>query len=255
MDRRRAAILLAACALAAAAPGCGDGDGARPPQGPSAARHGAQPLERLVALEDVRARLGAVGDLVALGRRDAAALHLGAARRGWERLEPAVAREDAVLAREITAAFAAVERELARASEFDPVRDRLAPLATQLLDGARAALLPRAARRDSTVTAEALIDRTRAVERAAAEAGRAGGVHAVAAHALAWALLVRSQALARALVDDLGPRRDAVVEGLKDARGVFPEGAAPPEEPLDRAELRARLDRVRAALRERFGLG
>jgi hypothetical protein len=256
---RRALVALAACAAVASAGaiGCGgdgDGGGPRPPQGPSAARHGAEPLERLATIEDVRARLGATGNLVSLGRRGPAAAELALARRAWRPLAPRVRAEDPVLAREIDVAFDLVTRQVPRARDFEAVRLRLAPLATQLLDGAADVLLPRRARRDPGLLAEAMLRQARALERDAAAARAAAGDAAARPYALAFARLNRVLALTREIAEPLGPRRERVLEALRSARELFPEGAAPPPAPLDVEALVERLDRARAGVRARFAL-
>jgi hypothetical protein len=251
----RIARVAAAVAAAAALAGCGD-DGERPPQGPPQNRHGGGAIERFRIVELARARLVAASDLTALGRRQDAAFHFRRAARLWTELSPRVRESDPVLEREVSAAFARVADELAHAASFDQVRDRLSPLANQLLEGVVDALVPRPARADPGVKARVLLDLLGQMEREYALARRPGaGVPGRLAQEHAWTLLGRSQAVARAMVDDLGPQRETVVEGLKETRELFPAGAAPPPSPAPLAELRERLQRVRRALTERFGIG
>lgn len=251
--RRLAPLLLLALALAACGGGGEDGD-APPPRGPASERHGPEAVAHVRAVELLRARLIAVRDLAEAGRHDVARAQLADGRSRWERLAPAVGARDAVLAREVGVAFDRVERQLARRAPFEEVRAPLAPLWTQLLDGVAGTLVPRAARNDPGLRAAVLLDLLDAL---AAEQGRARampGDAGLGARALTWGVLVRSRALARGVLGSLGPARNAVIEGLQHVQELFPEGAltraaAPPE------RLRERLDPVRAALRERFGLG
>lgn len=248
---RRAAILLAAVALLAALPalviaGCSLGSDDDEPAAQPARRFGEREVAAMVAVEEVRARLSPVSDLVALGRHDAAAVHLAEARELWEALRPRSARRDPVLAREIDVAFDRVRRALAARATFDTVRDVAGPLQSQLFGGVREDLVPKEARFDDRVNAATLV---RLLDRlvAAYETGDAEGWE----HA--FGLTERSQAVARELAPDLGPQRDAVVEGLKELRqAAWPEGLAQPAGRAPAAEIAGRARAIRAALAERF---
>lgn len=241
----RATALLSVLALLAA--GCGDGGESS--RVPPPARFGEGPAAALVSVERIRSQLAVASDLAAIGRRQPALAHLREAARRWDAVAMRVRSGDPVLGREVSAAFALVATTLRGATAFDPVRDRLAPLQGQLLGGVREELVPdKVARLDPGVNAAAL-------RRLLAEAERryaAGGAPALED---AFGLIDRSQAVARDVAADLGPRRDAVVEGLKDLRGAaFPDGVALPARPADSAEVRRRIAAIQTALRARFDL-
>lgn len=250
--RRALSILPALCALALAA--CG-GDGAdAPAQAPPAARFGPDAVRDLLAVERVRARLVPASDLYAVGRVDDALAQLRAGRELWRELSGEVRGRDPVLEREISVAFARVERAMLARTTFDTVRDRLSPLGAQLLGGAAEALLGREARFDPAVNAAVLTRLLAATAGAYREGVRPGGeLRSRLALEHSFGLLSRAQAGARGIAAELGPERDAVVNGLKDLRGrVFPEGELLPPSPPPPAELTGALARVRDAVDDRF---
>jgi hypothetical protein len=243
---RLAAILLALAALLAA--GCGDDD--PPAAGPPAERFGADAVAGLLAVEEIRAELSPASDLYAIGRPENALVHLRAARNLWSEISGGIRRGDAVLEREVSAAFALVESTMSRGASFDTVRDRLAPLGGQLLGGVREELVPdKEARLDPGVSAATVV---RLLDQAEAE--YAVGGEREREHA--FGLIDRSQATARDVAGDLGPRRDAVIEGLKALRdAAFPdELLTAPAKQGSVPDFAERSDRIRGALRDRFGL-
>jgi hypothetical protein len=242
---RLLAILVALAALLA--PGCGDDD--EPPQGAPTARFGEAPVRGVEAVEQIRAQLVPVSDLVGLGRPEEAAVHLRSARADWQEIADRVRRGDAVLEREVTVAFERVDRAIASVGTFDAVRDVAGPLEGQLLGGVREELVPdKDARLDPGVNAAVLVRLLDSLEAQYAAGGRERLLHA-------YGLVVRSQAVARDIAGELGPQRDAVVEGLKDLREVaYPDGAALPEDPAPVAEVRRRVEGVQRALEARFEL-
>ena len=244
---RPAAILLALAALLAG--GCG-GDDDAPPEGPPAARFGPQAVDGIVAVEEIRAELSPASDLYAIGKRENALIHLRAARNLWSEVSATVRRGDPVLEREVSAAFALVESTMNRGATFDTVRDRLAPLAGQLLGGVREELVPdKEARLHPGVSAAVI---ARLLDEAQAEYAIGG----TREREHAFGLVDRSQATAREIAGDLGSRRDAVVEGLKALReAAFPdELLTPPAEQGSAPDLAERAEQIRTALRERFDL-
>lgn len=243
---RLAAIMLALAALLAA--GCGDDD--PPAAGPPAERFGADAVAGLVAVEEIRAELSPSSDLYAIGRRENALIHLRAARNLWAEVSGRIRRDDPVLEREVSAAFALVESTMNRGATFDTVRDRIAPLGGQLLGGVREELVPdKQARLDPGVSAATVVGLLDGAEAEYAAGGEREREHA-------FGLIDRSQATARDVAGDLGPRRDAVIEGLKALReAAFPDelltAGAEAGAPADFAD---RAERIRTALRERFDL-
>ena len=243
--------LLVTLALALIA-GCGGGGDERPVQGPPAERYGAQPAERIAAVERIRSRLAPASDLYEVGRPDDAFAHLGAARRLWAGLSREVRRRDPVLEREVAVAFDRVERAMRERGTFDTVRDRIAPLGSQLLDGVREELVEKEARLDPGVQAAVVVRLLEELERRY-ENGLGSGGRLALQHA--FGLLDRSQAVAREFAGDLGPKRDAVIEGLKDLReAAFPDDVVLPRSPAPLAEVRRRAGDIRQALVDRFQL-
>lgn len=244
MLRRLALISLALLVLAPA--GCGGDD--PPPAGQPRERFGSQAVEGVLAVERIRARLVPVTDLVAIGRPGEAERHLDAARALWLELSGEVRGGDPVLEREVSIAFDRVRRALQRGGTFDTVRDVASPLQAQLLGGVREELVEKDARLDPGVNAAVLVALLDLMEDAYADGDRLSLEHA-------FGLLDRSQAVARDIAGDLGPQRDAVVEGLKDLReAAFPDGIVLPPEPAAPGEVSRRADEIRAALEERFDL-
>lgn len=244
MSRRLALAALAALMLLPA--GCGGEDEA--PAGAPRERFGPEAVAGVLAVEEIRARLVPVTDFVALGRHADAARHLKAAQRDWDGLESEIRAADPILAREVSVAFGRVARALARRATFDGVRDVAAPLSAQLMGGVREQLVEKQARLDSGVNAAvvvALLDRL--------TAEYADGGEEALAHA--FGLVDRSQAVAREVAGDLGPRRDAVIEGLKDLRKAgWPDGLQGPAGAIPAAEAGERAAAIQTALRERFAL-
>ena len=240
-------LLLALCALVAG--GCG-GDDDAPAAGPPSERFGEAPVRGVLAVEEIRAELVAASDLYAIGRRENALIHLRAARNLWSLVSAPVRRGDAVLEREVSAAFGLVEATMSRATTFDTVRDRLSPLGAQLLGGVREELVPdKEARLDPGVSAAVVVRLLDQAESEYAEGGVREREHA-------FGLIDRSQATAREIAGDLGGRRDAVIEGLKALRdAAFPdELLTPPAEQGELTDFAQRAEEIRAALRDRFDL-
>lgn len=244
MLRNLALAALAALMLLPA--GCGGDD--PPPTGPPRDRFGAEAVQGVFTVETIRARLVPVTDLVGIGRHDEAAVHLRQARRLWSRISGRIRRDDPVLEREVSAGFARVESAIARQGTFDAVRDVTGPLGGQLLGGVREDLVEKDARLDPGVNAATLIRLLDRMEDAY-EAGDPASLQHV------FGIVDRARAVARDIAGDLGPRRDAVIEGLKALREeAFPDGIVLPAQQAPLAEVQRRADEIRAALEDRFEL-
>lgn len=242
--RARLALVLAALAGLA---GCG-GSGDDPPDGPPAEVHGLAVVDALTHVERIRARLTAASDVYATGEGDGARQQLATARELWRERAEKVRRGDRVLAREVDVAFGRVEEQMRVASTFDAVRDRLAPLNGQLLDGVREEVAPKSARLDPAVQAGVL---AKILDLLVTEYGRGG----IAELRHAYGLVVRSQAVAREFAEDLGPRRADVIDALRNLRSrAFPEGAELPASPLPSSEVAERVNGIREALADRFAI-
>lgn len=259
MARRLLAVacpLLAAATLAA----CG-GDGDEVPQGSPAARHGEAAVATYRDAERIRARLAATGDLYLVGGHSDARLQLRAGEAVYDRLAGRVAARDSLLDREIRAAFDRAEELVVRPGSINyrqeptnPARERIGQLSGQLLAGVLQTLVPRAARDDPGLRAQVLLDLGSQIEPIYAAGirphrGEAGRLD----YQLAFGLLVRSQNLARGVGDQLGGRRDDVLQGLADVRAMaFPLGIVRPPTPAPGAveDVGEQLMTVR----ERFGL-
>jgi hypothetical protein len=248
---------LAAAALASAVvvSACGGEDGDEPaPKGPPAARVGEASIRTYQDVERIRARLVATSDLFFLRQSGGAQVQLAAARRGYDELTGLVRTEDAVLDREIQAAFPLIEQLIGRGTTFDAVRDRLSPLLDQLLGGAAAALVPAEARNDRGLQAEVL---SRLLDDFVTQFSRAAGPYgAEAERALeySYGLLARAQSVGRGLSESLGPQKDDVTEGIAGIReGSFPENMFHPT-PKPVAQVTGEVEEVKAALAKRFEL-
>lgn len=247
-------LLAIAAALAAlVAGGCGGGDD-EPARAP-AAGFAPDAARGVLLVERIRARLVPVSDLAGLGRPLDGIAHLAAADSLWRRVERRVEAGDAVLAREVSVAFDRTRRALTGTGTFDAVRDVAGPLEGQLLGGVREELVPdKEARLAPAVKAAALVALLDDFERHYAE-GVQGADERAQALERAFGSLVRAQALAREIVDGLGPRRDAVVEGLKGLReATFPDGLVAPGDPGRLDDARRRVADVQRELRARFEL-
>ncbi|HWH43688.1 MAG TPA: hypothetical protein VNT32_03065, partial [Thermoleophilaceae bacterium] len=188
----------------------------------------------------------AASEVYATGERDGARQQLATARELWRERAAAVHRGDRVLGREVDVAFERVDEQMRAAATFDAVRDRLAPLNGQLLDGVREEVAPKSARLDPAVQAGVL---AKVLDLLDTEYGRGG----IAELRHAYGLVVRSQAVAREFAGDLGPRRADVVDALRSLRSrAFPQGAALPASPVPSSEVAERVAGVREALRDRF---
>jgi hypothetical protein len=251
----RAAATLLALALAGAAPaGCGEDD--EPPQGPPAARHGEGPIRDLLAVQAVGARLEAAADQAAKGSFPDAREQLRLARRGYGRVSPRVAGEDAVLDREVRAALGAVDAALARRDPPAAVGERINPLKGQLLDGVEDALVERRVRNDSGLRAEVASRGLDAFEReyaAAVRDGPRGRGRLAFQHS--YGLMVKSLGKVLSIADELGAQRGPVLVDLIALRDrTFPSQSAAPPAPRPAAEVISAADRAQRGLAERWGL-
>ena len=243
--------------MAAVCAACGQAP-APVPKGPPAARHGERALDDLTAVEHSRAQLVASWNLYALGFAPDARDHLAAARaRYHRRLARRVRGRDRRLEHEIAAAFRAVDAAMGALAPFEAVSTRLSPLTDQLLGGAAAALVPRAARSDPGVQAVVLSQMARSLSEAYAD-GVSTALpprRARLQEQRAYGLLVRCQGLARTLGPTLGPQWGPVVETLSRLRGrAYPVGIQRPRFAARPDEVAMMVARVRRALDARYGL-
>lgn len=268
MPRRCLAVLGAALALAGAS-ACGEAADPAPPRGPALAQVGERGLADLFAVELIRARLRAASDLYGLGRREDALAHLAAARDGYAALSPRVSAREARLDREIRVAFHLLDRWMTDGEASERVRERISPVADQLLGGAVTSLLPSGVRFDPHVQAETLRRLLRELDTTYARAApppAPGDDRARRAFQRAYGLLARAQTVASDIQDSLGPARDPVLMPLSTLRAqAFPGDLGPPpapeegEPPPPRVPPRPRavsgmLEGVGDALERRYGL-
>jgi hypothetical protein len=246
----RLAAAAVACALLVA--GCGSSDGGAVPKGSPDERHGAAAVDAYASVELLRALLVASSDgFYAGGSAEDAATQLDRARSSYDDLQGQVRQEDPVLAREIDARFAVVDKALARGVTPDRYRDLMGPLADQLMDGVSQAVVKPAARSDRGVQAEALrrlSSRMAATYAAAAEQGT------TLAFEESWGLWRRALAVTALIKGDLGSQKDTVAAALNNLRGsAYPAGPLIPDEPKP-DKVDSAQQRVTNALDKRFRL-
>lgn len=256
-----AALLAVLASLALA--GCGSaGGGDAPPRGPAAERHGARPLERMLAVELLRAHLLAASDLYGVGRVAETREQLTAAERVYAALGGTVRAGDPRLDQEIRRAFALVGSRMDRRVSPQGVGEVISALGGQLSDGALDELVSRRARLDPGAQGEIASRLLRAFARRYSEPGGERDPYA-------YGRFARAQTLTRGLARALGPETDAASDPLGVARAeAYPTGLAarprtgavvgdPPRAvpPPPTRERVARLTAdARAALERRFGL-
>lgn len=213
-------------------------------------------MEAVVAVEEARSRLVATSGLYAIRSDRDARAHLRLALAAYTGLAGRVAARDAVLDREIGAAFDWIDGQIARGAEPPPVRERIGLLTGQLLDGALAALLTRAAAGDPGVRAAALSRALDSLGRRYAEGVEADGDGAGRrAFQHAYGLRARARALSRGLADELGPAKDAVMETIAEGgERWFPLGVVPPPSPAAAERVSRATTAARRALEGRFRL-
>jgi hypothetical protein len=251
---RRLLLLAAALALV----GCGSsGSAPKLVRGAPVDRYGQQVVGDFGSVEAVRAELVPASDAYVAGLRSDSLVHAETAQDGYKQLLSArVSAKDPVLDREIRAAFPKAISEIKAGRNLRGVRTRLGYISGQLLDGALAALIPRAAREDPGLKADTLRTLLDPLEEQYLTAGKAGAESADGRQAAqtAYGLLGRAQALARSVGKAFGPRLDDVSNGLAKARETaYPTGIVHPAVGKDET-VQAALDRVRSAVIERFGL-
>jgi hypothetical protein len=248
----RAAALAALAILIA---GCGGGGSGSVPRGNPDSRHGPAAVDDYAAVELLRAQLVASSDsYYAGGSAGDARIQLARARGAYDVLARRVKAKDPVVDREVIARFDTLTRDIRRGVAPDRYRDLAGPLADQLMDGVSQALVPRAARSDRGVQAEAL---RRVTARLAAtyDASASGGDETTTRLAFqdAWGLWRRALALTTLIKPDLGGQKDTVAGSLNGLRGsAFPNGPnvldTPPAHKVDSAGTK-----VIDALDKRFG--
>jgi hypothetical protein len=233
--RRRAIAVLAAALALVGVPACGEAADPAPVGGPALALAGERGLADLFAVEVIRARLRAASDLYGLGRREDAAAHLAAAREGYAGLSRRVSVREPRLDREIRVALHLLDRWMAEGETRERVRERISPVADQLMEGALSALVWSAVRFDPRVQAETLRRLLRELDTTYARAApppAPGDDRARRAFQRAYGLLARAQIVASDIQDSLGPVRDPVVLPLATLRAqAFPGDLGPPPPP------------------------
>ena len=254
--RTAAAAVLAAlvCALAA----CGSGGGAgQVPRGNPDARHGVAAVDDYASVELLRSLLIASGDEYFAGGSAAdARTQLSRARAAYDALAGRVKAADPVLDREVVARFDRLATDIRRGVRPDLYRGLEGPLADQLMEGVSQALVPKSARTDRGLQAEALrrlTARLAATYDAAATSNGDGGAARLAFQE-AWGLWRRAQAVESLVKQSLGGQAGAVAKTLNNLRGdAFPNGPralqAPPSSKVDSASAK-----IVRALNGRFAL-
>ncbi len=239
--------------LALAACGGGGGKTAPLPQGPPTLRHPASQVASSLDAEVMRAHLVAASSLYGVGRRADAQAHMNAAQTGYARLTSVVRAKDAVLDREINAAFGIIAGQIS-ANEAPPqVSNRMGLMQGQLLDAAITDSVDLSARSDPTVGAQVLVDLANQGNAAYAAAAAASGTPAGRrAFQDAFGLLTRVLAIARNLKGSFGPQAGAAAGAAGAAHNDgFPLGVLEPKT-LQQAKVTADLARLRAAVARRF---
>ena len=244
--------------VAAALSGCGADEVEPAPLGPPGARHGQRALLEMTAVEDVRAGLASASDLYAAQRAPAARQHTQRARALYmAQVARGVGGRDRVLARELVAAFEAIDADMRAGAPLPALRERIGALRGQLLDAAEGLLVPAPARADAGARAEVLARTLAAMDRAYSYGlGPAAPLPEGRFYVeRAYGLLARSQSSARGLAPSLGPQRDPVLLGLSDLRlRAFPAGVLRPPTAAPPGDVRERVRRLRGALRKQYRL-
>jgi hypothetical protein len=271
-------IAVAGALLAAIVPGCGgDESGTEAPQGPPAARHGAQAVRDLVAVEEVRTPLQVASALYGLGEGEPARTQVRAGelayaplspvvraraparRAGWTAYAPPRAPGDPALDRELRAGFRIVRAGISQRVSARPLQQRIAALGGQILDAAAAVLVPKTAREDAGLRAEVLVrltDRLVSAYELASNPRAAGSPEgAERAQHLSWGLLRRAIAYAHGIGSELGPQKNLVIGTLNDiGEEAYPVGVASLRGAIPSRALREKIAQVQTATRTRFGL-
>src|SRR4051794_30548865 len=214
--------------------GCGSGGGGAVPQGNPDARHGPAAVDDYAAVELLRARLVASSDGFYAGdSAEDARTQLQRARAAYNVIAGRVKANDPVLAREVTARFDVLARDLRHGIAPDHYRDLANPLSDQLMDGVTQALVPDAARSDRGVQAEALRRVTQLLAATYdASAGLADDTTTRLAFEESWGLWRRALALTALIKPNLGAQKNTVAGTLNGLRGAaFPEGPRLPDSP------------------------
>jgi len=231
--------------VAALAGGCGGTNSRPPPPGTPSEREGARAIDELTRVETVRWQLLLVGDLWGVRRGPEALGWLDRARASYRPLSPRVQPKEPRLDAETLAAFDRIEQRIRQRRSFDDVRDLLAPLSGQLLDGVVVALDARSAATDPGVAAAV-------ASRILPPVPALYGPDFLAS----YGRFARAQTIARPLTPSLGASgKKKVTDGLSELREkAYPEGIAKPPSPPPPGFVSERIDAALEALRERYKL-
>ena len=260
--RRGALAALAAVAVSLAISACGGGGGGGgnavpPPHGPPTLRHPAADVAAAQAAEEMRAQLVAASSLYGVGRRADARAHVNAAQTSYAGLTRLVRRRDAVLDREISAAFGVIAGQIARKEAPPQVTLRMGLVQGQLLDAAISDAVSLPARNDPTVAAQVLDNLASQGLRDYLSAVRHGPATPIGSRAFqdSFGLLSRAVTVAHQLGAAFGPEKSAVTGSVGAAHNDgFPLGVLVPKT-LQPAKVTADVRRMRAAVAKRFRLG
>jgi len=204
----------------------------------------------------MRAHLVAASSLYGVGRFADAQAQMDAAKAGYADLTNEVRRGDAVLDREINAAFGIIAGQIAAKEGAPQVTNRMGLMQGQLLDAAITDSVDLSARNDPTVGAQVLVDLAKQGNAAYAAAAAAPGTPAgERAFQDSFGLLTRALAIARNLKGSLGPYANAASGAAGAAHNDgFPLGVLEPKT-LQPAKVAADVARLRAAVARRFRVG
>jgi hypothetical protein len=253
---RRALWAAAAASLLLAACGGGNAHKAPPPQGPPTLRHPAADIDSAQAAEDMRAQLVTASSLYGVGQLADSQAHMDVAKTGYSRLTDAVRRRDAILDREIHAAFGVIAGQIAQKQAAPVVENRMGLIQGQLLNAAISDAVSLPARNDPTVAAQVLVNLANAGQRSYLAASRGTGtVQGRHDFQDAFGLLTRALAVGRGIGLALGPQRVPALNALGAAHNDgFPLGVLVPKS-LQAAKVTADVARLKAAVAKRFRVG
>jgi hypothetical protein len=204
----------------------------------------------------MRAQLVAASSLYGVGQLPDSQAHMDTAKAGYARLTDAVRRRDAILDREIQAAFGVIAGQIAQKQAAPQVENRMGQVQGQLLNAAISDSVTLSARNDPTVAAQVLVNLASAGQRSYASAARQLGT-AQGRHDFqdAFGLLTRALAVSRGIGLALGPQRVPALNALGAAHNDgFPLGVVVPKS-LQVAKVTADVARVKAAVAKRFRVG
>lgn len=254
MTKKALGAALAASLLLAA---CGSTSHSTPiPLGPPTLRHPASDIEATQTAEEMRAQLVVASSLYGAGRRADSQAHMNLAHTGYTTLTGPVSRQDAILDREINAAFGVIAGQIAAKEAPMQVTNRMGLVQGQLLNAAINDSVDLAARNDPTVAAQVVLNLSAQGAAAYAAAAKApAGPHRTQEFQNAFGLLTRALALTRNLSPSLGGERRTAINAIGAAHNDgFPLGVLEPAQ-LQPVKVAADVKRMQAAVAKRYRLG